>query len=64
MLCLSLCPPGQDRLGALVDTLCVEAVEKILQMVQVSAAPCDVSSDGAMRTQVEEGDDDNSLLLL
>ncbi|KAG7215251.1 hypothetical protein INR49_022661, partial [Caranx melampygus] len=62
-----------DRLGALVDTMCVEAVEKILEMVEVSdpelrappppppppapPPPCPCSSDGVMRSQTEEGED-------
>ncbi|KAG7233262.1 hypothetical protein INR49_007341, partial [Caranx melampygus] len=63
-------PEAEDRLGALVDTMCVEAVEKILEMVEVSdpelrapppppppPPPCPCSSDGVMRPQTEEGED-------
>ncbi|KAG7456412.1 hypothetical protein JOB18_014668 [Solea senegalensis] len=53
-------PRTDDRLTALVDRLCVEAVEKILQLVEVSRRQCDVTelSNGAVTTtQEREGED-------
>ncbi|XP_058506964.1 zinc finger protein 229-like [Solea solea] len=53
-------PRTDDRLTAVVDRLCVEAVEKILQLVEVSRRQCDVTelSNGAVTTtQKREGED-------
>ncbi|XP_023251431.1 zinc finger protein 135-like [Seriola lalandi dorsalis] len=62
--------PETERLGALVERLCAEAVEKLLQMVELAAvqqdeapgdqsdAPrSDRSGEGVMKTQSADGED-------
>ncbi|XP_039994833.1 zinc finger protein 135-like [Xiphias gladius] len=63
-------PETEEKLGALVDSLCVEAVEKILKMAELAAVKqeetpgdlcdppqSDESGEGLLKTQSTEGED-------